>query len=565
MRNLIFVVCCILIGQQIKGQSVEEIKSAPPVRLSGALTTGFQAYKAYGINPRSANPMWNISGSASLALYGFDIPVSFTLGRQGNNVNYPAFRQLGASPQWRWLTVHAGWRNMQFSPYTLSGHTFRGAGIELKPGKFRFAAMQGRLRQARAESDSVQSVFFPATYKRTGYGVKIGVGTEASHFDLIYFRAKDDVGSLPLAIQDSTLIPGENAVWGYATRLKLGKHASFFSDGAISMYTRNLRSTTFGDTTLIPEIPSLLMPRFSTRLNYAARAGLEFSHRQFQVRTIYERIAPNFETMGSYFFNNDIENIMIAPNFGFARNKARLFGSLGLQRNNLLGNRSETTKRVIGNAVLSVNPSPKFGFDANYMNAGINQYDGRARLNDSIRVAILNTNLSLTPHWNWFDSLNATNLVVSGHYQILNDRNPFTREFGNMKTLFANAFFNRQYLLSEWGWSAGLNINQIVVSNLNTQRFGVTAGINKTWSDGNGNAGLTATWNKTLIEGNNDGALMSASLNIGWTLAKVYQLSVFTSVLRSYSTAYEDYTELQGGVTISRSFGHRRSSRKDNQ
>ncbi len=561
MRFIIMVLLCGM-AAGLCAQDIEQLKKTDPIRFRGTLMTGFQTYKVFGISPRSANPMWNVSGSAALTVYGFDIPMSFTIGRQGNNVNYPAFRQFGASPHWRWLKIHAGWRNMQLSPYTLAGHTFFGAGVEMNPGIFRFAAMKGRFRQARQESDSTGAFYFPASYKRTGHAVKIGIGKSNNYFDLIWFKAKDEPGSLPVLTIDTTLTPGENAVVGYSTRFRFGRHAGFFSDGALSMFTRNLYSQTLVDSANIPEIPLLLQPRFSTRLNYAARAGLEFNFRNFSLKTAYERIAPNFETMGAYYFNNDIQNITMSPNFGFAKNKGRFFGTLGIQRNNLTGNRSETTHRVIGNAVLSVNPTPKFGVDANYMNASVNQRDGRVRLNDTIRVAILNTNIGVTPHWNWTDSLQSANLVCSANYQQLNDRNPFTREFANLNTAFVTANFSKNYLRSGWGWSAGANFTNIKVYQLNSNRYGGTVGVNKSWSEGRNSISWSTTWNLSEVEGAHDGSVLSNTVNFGWSFAEMYHFSIYATHLNNRSMAFENYTEWQGGATLSRNFGGKKAKKQ---
>ncbi len=557
---ILLLFCSLTLG--LLAQDIEQLKKADPIQLQGNLMMGFQTYKVFGTEPRSANPMWNINGSASMKVYGFDIPMSFTIGRQGNNVNYPTFRQFGASPHWRWLKVHAGWRNMTLSPYTLAGHTFLGAGVEMNPGKFRFSAMRGRFRQARQESDSTGAAYFPATFKRTGYGLKIGVGSVNNYVDLIYFRAKDDPKSLTALLKDTTLTPGENAVVGYATHFRLGRHIGFFSDAAISMFTRDLNSQTVVDSTIIPEVPLLLKPRFSTRLNYAARAGLEFNFKYFGLKMAYERIAPNFETMGAYYFNNDIQNITVSPNFAFAKNKARFLGTLGIQRNNLTGNRSETTQRVIGNAVLSINPSQKFGIETNYMNAAVNQRDGVVRLNDTIRVAMLNTNIGITPHWNWTDSLRSSNLMLSLNYQQLNDRNPFTREFANLNTTFATANFSKNYQKSGWGWSAGANFNNIKVYQINSNRYGGTVGVNKSWSEGRNSAAWSSTWNLSEVGDTQDGSIWSNTLNLGWNFAEVYQWSFFTSVLINRSKAFENYTEWQGGTTLSRTFGGKKHKNK---
>lgn len=561
MKNILLLLVCFL-AYKAQAQDLENLKKAKPITFRGNLSTALQFYKVYGIDPRSTNPQWNLNGNATLGIYGMDVPISFTIGRQGNNIQYPVFKQFGASPHWRWITLHGGYRNLFFSPYTLAGHSFLGGGLELRPGKFRFSAMSGQFRQARASKIIENGQYYPASYKRTGYAIKVGVGSQRNFFDLIYLRAKDDRNSLPLGHKDSTLLAAENAVWGYSTHFQLGRHIGLFSDGAVSMYTRNQNSNSVEDSSLIPEIPTLIGIRFSTRLNYAMKAGFEFHFAKFNLKTTYERIAPNFESMGAYFFNNDLENISISPNFGFAQNKGRFYGTLGIQRNNLLGNRSETTKRVIGNAALSYNPTQVFGIETNYMNASVRQVNGHAILNDSIRVAVLNTNIGITPHWNWTDSLGNTGLLLSANYQQLNDRNPFTREYANMNTTFGTLNFTKNYLAGAWGWSAGANFNNIKVYQLNSNRYGLSLGLNKTWAKGNGAASINFTWNRSDIAGKRDGALWSNTINISWLIMETYNLSFYASFLKNNSSAFDDYTEWQGGAVFTRSFGVKKSKSK---
>jgi len=38
------------------------------------------------------------------------------------------------SPYYKWITIHVGYRNINYSQFTLAGHTILGAGIELHPG-----------------------------------------------------------------------------------------------------------------------------------------------------------------------------------------------------------------------------------------------------------------------------------------------------------------------------------------------------------------------------------------------------------------------------------------------
>lgn len=552
-KILAFVFFCLAAVGQSAAQDVQSAFRQKPVEFSGSIGVGTQFYGVSGVPARSVNPMWNLSGSAALRVYGFDIPFAFTVGRQGARADGPSFGQIGISPRYKWLTVHGGWRSLNFSSYTLAGHTFWGGGVELRPGKLRFGAVYGRFRKARevGEVNGDPAGFYPTSYRRTGYAIKLGVGTERSYFDLLYFRAKDDVNSLVNTAGADSLgvTPGENAVLGYNTRVKLGRSVSFFSEGAASLYTRDRRSAAVEETNTAEAPHFFLVPKLSTRLNYAVKGGLEFTFRPVQFRIGYERILPEFATMGAFFFANDVENITVSPTFNLWQNKVRLSGMLGVQRNNLLNNRSETTRRLIGNANLSANLSQRFGFDVNYMNLAIRQRDGRVLLNDTVRVAMVTTNLSVIPRWTFTDIRSMKALVLMGNYQQLNDRNPFTREFSDLTTWLGGATFTQSFLQSGWNWNAGLNWNRIALSSLQTDRYGLTGGVGRTTPNGRFTYQLSGNGSLSLIDAERDGSVWSGAFTLGYNPAPKHTFSLNVNVLRNVSTQFDDFTEWTGGVT----------------
>ncbi|MFN8301762.1 MAG: hypothetical protein U0U46_04675 [Saprospiraceae bacterium] len=554
MKNSIVPIILLLLlacGTMAPAQDVQSAFKQKPLSFSGSIGVGTQFYGVSGIPARSVNPMWNLSGSAALRLYGLDIPFAFTVGRQGARADGPSFGQIGISPRYKWLTVHGGWRSLQFSSYTLAGHTFLGGGVELRPGKFRFGAVYGRFRKARETGSADANVFYPTAYRRTGYALKIGVGTDRSFFDLLYFRAKDDAQSLQnTAAADSLgVTPGENAVLGFNTRLRLGRSVSFFSEGATSLYTRDLRSANVEETNTAEAPHFFLVPKLSTRLNYAVRGGLDFTFRPVQLKLAYERILPEFATMGAYFFANDVENITVSPTFNLWQNKVRLSGMLGVQRNNLLHNRSETTRRLIGNANLSANISQQFGFDVNYMNLAVRQRDGRVLLDDTIRVAMVTTNVSVTPRWSHTDAHSVKNLLFLGNYQQLNDKNPYTREFTDMTTWLSGLTFTQGFLQSGWNWNAGVNWNRIELAALTTDRYGLALGLGRTTTDGKFSYQLSGNGSLSRIERQKDGSVWSGSFSLGYTPAAKHTFSLNINVLKNVSAQFDDFTEWSGGVT----------------
>jgi hypothetical protein len=532
----------------MEAQDIESFKRSRPVTFTGGINVGSQFYRAQGIPARSISPMWNLSGNAILNLYGLvDLPFSFTIGRQGANSSFPTFRQMGISPKYKWITVHAGWRNLNFSKYTLNGHTFLGGGLELTPGKLRFSAMAGRLRQAREMETQGDFSGLPPVFRRTVYSFKLGYGTEDNFFDLIYFKAKDDPSSIASINIDSLVTPGENAVFGYNMRFKLGKAVFFNSEAALSLFTRNLLSTDAKE--LIPsEIGSLAEFRFSSRLNYAAKAGLEIKRTYWNLKVDYERIMPQFESMGSYFFANDVENYTFSPSFRLWNGKVNIYGTFGYQRNNILNDRLETTGRFIGNGGLSFFSGKHFGFQANVTSVNINQTERIQSLSDSIRVAIVNTNYLVTPYWNWVDSLTSKNLQLVVNYQQLNDRNPFTRQFTDMQTYVANGSFTQSFIQTGWNYQIGANYDRIILTDLVNGRFGGTLGGG--WNATNGKIGCrsSTTYNRSFVDGLADGSVIQVAFSIEYSPWQKHQISAFTNATFTQSMQFDDFTEYFGGV-----------------
>jgi len=139
---------------------------------------------------------------------------------QNNRYRQP-YNQVGVSPRYKtWLTLHGGYRNVVFSPLTLAGHTFLGAGAELNPGLLRVGMIVGKFNRAinanYADPDRV------ATFGRSGYSAKVGVGNQRNYLDLILLRVADDVYSIQ-ADSLSRTTPAENVVLGVSGRLQLHK------------------------------------------------------------------------------------------------------------------------------------------------------------------------------------------------------------------------------------------------------------------------------------------------------------------------------------------------------
>ncbi|HEX2970287.1 MAG TPA: hypothetical protein VHO46_14405, partial [Bacteroidales bacterium] len=130
------------------GQDIESIGKEHPLKINGGLSANQIFYDAAGSESRRKQYTYYLAGNLVFNLYGWSVPFSYTYSNQQSSFQQP-FNQYGLHPRYKWITAHIGYSSMTFSPYTLNGHQFMGAGVELTPGsKFRFSAMYGRLQKA---------------------------------------------------------------------------------------------------------------------------------------------------------------------------------------------------------------------------------------------------------------------------------------------------------------------------------------------------------------------------------------------------------------------------------
>ncbi len=174
---------------------VEQIPKAKKIDWTGSIGATTTGYTVSGI-PNRSNPFtWSLNANVNVSILEvLDLPFSFIVGKYQTQFTKP-YLQFGISPRYKWATLHLGNANLSFNPYTLSGHSFAGVGVELNPKNFRFAAMYGK-RNAAVEVDTTISNTKIPSFKRMGYGAKNGYGTADNFINLIYFHAKDDVNSI---------------------------------------------------------------------------------------------------------------------------------------------------------------------------------------------------------------------------------------------------------------------------------------------------------------------------------------------------------------------------------
>lgn len=74
--------------------------AADPVRLTGALGGTLSGYQMSGIAARQQPLGYSLSGSLNLSLYGWSLPFSVAISRQGSTFSQP-FTRFGVSPEYK--------------------------------------------------------------------------------------------------------------------------------------------------------------------------------------------------------------------------------------------------------------------------------------------------------------------------------------------------------------------------------------------------------------------------------------------------------------------------------
>ena len=538
----------IALGTMAQDVDVERLPKAKKLDWSGSIGTTTSFYTASGIENRSSPFSASLYGNFNLKVFEtWDLPFSFTYNKTGSSVTKP-FYQFGISPQYKWAKLHLGHRNLSFNPYTLAGHTFFGAGVELNPGKFRFGAMYGRLQNAIAP-DTNTGTFAPPAFRRTGYAFRIGVGSAENFADLSLFHGKDDTGSVrPLAASEEAMMqqafrPAENLAVGLTVRRTIAKKIKLAVDLGISAYNRNVR-----DTDLVQDL-GLFRYNASTQLNWAGKASLGYVGKNFGISADYERVLPDYTTMGSYFFNNDFENYTLSPTGHTANGKLSFTASAGLQRNNLSDTRAQMTERFIGNANVAYNPAPNWGASLSYNNFVVNQTAGTVPLSDSIRIRQINQTFSFCPYYIIArDTFVSHSFTLCANLQNVNDRNVLTRQYGNMNTTVLSLSHTTSFLAAGNAISSGLNYNVIQLPAIRNTQAGASVGYAQPLLEKRLNLNSTVNYNLSFVDGAQDGAIFNLTLGGSYTAAERHTFSLTYNFINTASKQYQGYTEQLGSL-----------------
>ena len=511
--------------------------------MAGSLVTQAEAYYVQGIESARKPFSYFMAGDFNPEIYGIKLPFSFLLSNRSFSYAQP-FNRMGISPEYKWVRVHFGYRNLSFSNYTLAGHSFLGAGIELTPGLFRLSALYGRFKKKTIPNtvNPLDTLIAPMRY---GYAVKMGLGNEKTFIDLVFMHIKDDT----LTEENTELIrlktPQSNLVTGINLKITLTENLILDAESALSFLTLDQHATRFEGINMprIENMANLLAINISSQYSTAIRAGLTYSQNAFSAGIEYRRIDPNYTSFGAYYFNTDIENITVNTRFRLFKNKLAIRGNIGIQNDNLRNQKTTRSNRIISMIAANYSPAKIFSIDGSFSNYSINQQAGRLPLDDTIRLFQTNRSLSIIPRVIFGKEKLQQVIQLTLSQTGLIDNNPNTAEMNEVSSNMAMLNYIVSFIPTRLNMNTGISYIQLSNALATRENYSLMLGAHKSFFKNKINTGLSASGGRSIVN-ENKGWMMNSTCNIlyrpftkhGFKFFFIYQKNTYpeSSLLKSY-------------------------------
>ncbi|GHT16878.1 hypothetical protein AGMMS4956_20040 [Bacteroidia bacterium] len=506
-------------------QDVEAVIKAPWVIANGG--TAFNQIANFTDGNVRSPYSYFLSGNLNFNFLGVvNVPLSIAYSNQQFSSGYSLpFNRFSLSPSYKWVKLHAGYTSLQFSPYTLTGHEIFGGGVELTPGKFKFTAIYGQLKEAVPE----QGGGTMPVYKRMGGGFKGEYTGERFGVSLNLFKAKDVAGSVHFYNPDSVaVLPQDNLSGSACLNLKITDQLSLNTEYGMSAVNRNiLRSDNNNFAS------ALFNNNGDVAVYHAIRSNLTHASSFGNIGATYERVAPNYTTLGSYYMLSDFENI--TANFSTAIKTINLSLDGGYQHDNLEKQKNNTTSRMIYATNISAPIGKKWNVGASFSNVQSyvhisDIYDQITQTNEFQNLDTLEyTQLNLTTSANASYLLQNTeqqrqSLSASFMYQQASEKQEYSAYQGN-KIYNGALTWQWAHVPSKWNISSSVNYNHNQLPASYTGTVSGNLSVQKTFVEVL-RAGLIATYSHIFNNEQTTAKIVNLRLTSGYTLYKKHNFNL---------------------------------------
>jgi hypothetical protein len=509
----------------INAQQLDRIGQEDPLKINGGLSVNqlWRNNVQPGVKPYSLVATGNLTAN----LYGMTIPFSFSWSNERWTYTQP-FNRFSLSPSYKWATLHLGWSSMNFSSYSLSGHSFMGVGAEIAPGdKFRLSAMHGELVKA-SKGDTLLGI--EPRYRRMGTGLKGDYSFEKGEISLMFFHGQDDTQQSIQNIDSLGIIPMENFTVGTRVSLRPISKLSVVSEFHLSSLSHDRRLSSSAD-----------LDGAATRQYHAALLQLAYSMNIGSIGAGVEYVEPGYETLGAYYTVNDFINYTINVSTSMLAGRVNLTANTGIRQNNLNNMADSNQRDAISSVAVGIIPTESLMFNLSYSNfynythvrplidelVAQTEYE----LMDTLRFTQINENINLGANWRIVETETISHglMLNLGFQQATQTQNSAVENAGSR---FMNGSGGYQYGLKDLNLNFALNVNYSRNKSPESimESLGPNLSVRKSFPERNLSGNFSLGWNGTYTDGTNNGSITTTRLNISYKLKEVHQFG--------FSTAY---------------------------
>ncbi|MGE0089783.1 MAG: hypothetical protein AB7S50_09960 [Bacteroidales bacterium] len=528
----------IVIGNTVAyAQNLETIGQKDQFKITGGLSTSQVYYSSFGADQRRDPYTYFLTGNINLSLYGWSAPFSYTYSNQNSSFQQP-FNQYSLHPYYKWIRAHLGYTSMTFSPYTLSGHLFYGAGLELTPGdKFKIEMMYGRLNKT-VGFDTASTSNTPS-YKRMGYGLKLGYKLKSGVVEAIFFRSKDESGSLDSVPVDLGITPQENLVLSLKTTQTIlkGLNIGFeYSASALTSDSR-LEQSSNQPNNIFKYVGPFFNANNSSAYFNAFNATLQYSFNVSSLALRYERIDPEYQTHGAYYFTNDLENIAINASTSLLKQKVNISANVGIQRDDLENQKMSNMQRVVSSFNVGINATEKLNISLSYSNFQSytnikSKYDQLTELTpydnlDTLNFTQISQNANMNIGYNIKNnetSRQQVNMNVS--YQKADDKQGAEYTNAGSDFINLNAGYNYSMVPINLSLALAVNYNRSNTPDISSEMIGPTISVSKSFFDKLLRSSLSASMNNAYSNSDLTSKVFNIRMNNSYTYKKQHSINL---------------------------------------
>lgn len=554
-HTLAFAVLFICVSQvRVSAQDLETIKDQKLLKVNGGVSVNTTFYDAQGIDNRRDPFYWMLNANLNFNILNIiQAPFSMTLSQQDKKFSQPQpFNRFGMSPRYKMVTAHLGHRSMNFSEYTLAGTMFLGAGVEVTPKEsfVRVSAMYGQLAKPVARSAQSGLVFTKPTFRRMGYGAKLGLGREKHQVDLIFFRGWDDANSIP--VTDSLdVTPEENLVLGFHTHNQLGDRVAFEFEYAYSLFTRDTRSVQpeASSYSFLNNLGGLYTPNLSSEFNNALTTSLNYNGDWYQANIKYRKIDPGYRTLGAAFLNNGMKDITGGLSWSMFRQKVNVSTNGGFQQTT----KESSVVRVIYSFDVNYNASERLALNTSYSNFSTTTRQTqlqRTQLNDTLEYFQVTRNYAVNVNYKLGKAENAASLLLSGSMQEATDNN------GTASTFYSLSLGEQMKIARVWQLTVTGAYNKNFTSGIENSSIGPVLNLNRAFLEGK----IRSSMGVAVLNSYNDEKRVSQVRNFSLTnnlrVGKKHSFALNFYYLKNIDMSAEgrEFSEIRAMVNYNYSF-----------